>query len=314
MFPTRILTTVDGSETAEHAAREASRLCQRTGSELHVLHVAPPPYVWAGAESFAWQAETEAYVEEIERRTEAGGQELLAEQIEKIESSGAKVARSHLELGQVDACVVNLAERLGAGLLAVGNRGYGALRRALMGSVSTSLIHHAHCPVLVVRGTEGSGSGLSAGPLIVAYDGSETSERAAGAGAELAGALNQELHLATVVDMSRVLPYYHPYAQVGWEKEVSEAEQEARELLEGAASRLEAASGVRATLHVCTGQPSAEIVHLGDKLGAGLTLVGSRGRGGIRRALLGSVSTNVTHHALGSVLVFRPLDGADRAE
>jgi nucleotide-binding universal stress UspA family protein len=310
MFPTRVLTAVDGSETAEHAAREASRLCQRTGSELHVVHVAPPPYIWAGTESFAWQAEAEAYVEELERRTEAGGRELLTEQIEKIEASGAQVTQSHLELGQVDACVVNLAEELDAGLLVVGNRGYSAVRRTLMGSVSTSLIHHAHCPVLVVRGTEDQRSGLGTGAIVVAYDGSESSERAAGAGAELAEALNAELHLATVVHMSRVIPYPHPYAQVGWEKEIKSAEQEARDFLEKAASRLEAASGARTTLHVCTGQPSAEIVHLGDKLGASLTLVGSRGLGGIKRALLGSVSTSVVHHALGSVLVFRPAEKA----
>lgn len=309
MFPTRVLAAVDGSETAEHAAREASRLCQRTGSELHVVHVAPPPYIWAGAESFAWQDQAEAYAEELERRTEAGGRELLAEQVEKLENlegSGVEVARSHLEVGRVDACIVDLAEKLEAGLLVVGNRGYGALRRALMGSASNSLIHHAHCPVLVVRGTEAPDSGLLAGPVLVAYDGSETAERAAGAGAELAGALEEELHLATVVDLSKVIPYPHPYAQVAWRKEISTAEQEARERLEAAASRLRATSGVPATPHVRTGRPSAEIVGLGDKLGAGITLVGNRGRGGVRRALMGSVSTSVTHHALGSVIVFRP--------
>lgn len=310
MFPTRVLTAVDGSETAEHAAREASRLCWRTGSELHVVHVTPLTGAWMGADALAWPAEYSEHLQEMEELGRREGRTLLERQIEKIGGAGAEVAGSHLRTGRVDAGISELAEELEAGLLVVGHRGYGAIRRALMGSVSTSLIHHAHCPVLVVRDTEGPHSGLSTGAIVVAYDGSETSERAAEAGAELAGALNAELHLATVVDMSRVIPYAHPYAQVGWDKEVEAAEREARELVEGAASRLEAASGVPATLHVCTGQPSAEIVHLGDKLGAGLTLVGSRGRGGIKRALLGSVSTSVTHHALGSVLVFRPVERA----
>jgi nucleotide-binding universal stress UspA family protein len=54
-------------------------------------------------------------------------------------------------LGKVDKEIVRLAEDLGAGLVVVGNRGRGGIRRALMGSVSDSVVKHAHCPVLVVR-------------------------------------------------------------------------------------------------------------------------------------------------------------------
>jgi nucleotide-binding universal stress UspA family protein len=44
-----------------------------------------------------------------------------------------------------------VAEDIGAGLIVIGSRGLGGLRRALMGSVSDSVVRHAHCPVLVVR-------------------------------------------------------------------------------------------------------------------------------------------------------------------
>ncbi len=47
--------------------------------------------------------------------------------------------------------IVNLAEEIRAGLIVVGSRGRSGIRRALMGSVSDSVVHHAHCPVLVVR-------------------------------------------------------------------------------------------------------------------------------------------------------------------
>jgi nucleotide-binding universal stress UspA family protein len=50
-----------------------------------------------------------------------------------------------------DAQIVGLAEELGAGIIVLGSRGLGPLRSALMGSVSTSVVHHAHCPVMVVR-------------------------------------------------------------------------------------------------------------------------------------------------------------------
>ena len=47
--------------------------------------------------------------------------------------------------------IVNLADQLGAGLIVMGSRGLGGIRRALMGSVSDSVVRHAHCPVMVVR-------------------------------------------------------------------------------------------------------------------------------------------------------------------
>ena len=57
-------------------------------------------------------------------------------------------------MGHPDTEIVGLAGRLGAGLIVVGSRGRGPLKRALMGSVSDSVVRHAHCPVLVVRHAE----------------------------------------------------------------------------------------------------------------------------------------------------------------
>ena len=62
-----------------------------------------------------------------------------------------EVAEIHTSVGFPDAEIVELASKLGAGLIVVGSRGLGPLRRALMGSVSDSVVRHAHCPVLVVR-------------------------------------------------------------------------------------------------------------------------------------------------------------------
>lgn len=310
MFPTRVLAAVDGSEAAEHAAREASRLCFRTHSELHVVHVtlASMPNVLAGAEAVGWWYTDEEHLREIEERSEQEGRELLEQQIEKVSHSGVKVEQSHLKVGRVDASIADLAEELEAGLLIVSSRGCGMFRRKLMGSVSDSLIHHAHCPVLVVRGDEENpATSLFTGQILAGYDGSKISEEAVRAGVELAEALNGELHLAAVTDMSRVIPYAHPYTQGGMGKEIRRAEGKIGLMLDELLARFEDEQiSINIEPHLRTGQPAAEIVGLAERLGAGIIIVGSRGHGGIRRSLLGSVSTSVTHHARGAVLVYRP--------
>ena len=68
-----------------------------------------------------------------------------------MREAGGEVAGAHARVGRPDAEIVGLAQELGAGLIVLGSRGLGRLRRALMGSVSNSVIRHAHCPVLVVR-------------------------------------------------------------------------------------------------------------------------------------------------------------------
>ena len=61
------------------------------------------------------------------------------------------MAETHLRSGDPDKEILRTAEALGVGVIVVGSRGLGAVSRALMGSVSDSVVRHAHCPVLVVR-------------------------------------------------------------------------------------------------------------------------------------------------------------------
>ena len=58
---------------------------------------------------------------------------------------------AHSRRGRADQEIIDLGEEIGAGLIVMGSRGLGGVRRALMGSVSDSVVRHAHCPVLVVR-------------------------------------------------------------------------------------------------------------------------------------------------------------------
>ena len=142
IFPTRILVATDGSREAQLALTTAADLAKSTDSELHVLHVGELPLVY--------HPERHAYrtlYEEHEREA----QHILEAEVERIDGSGATVAQAHLRMGRADEEIVELAQSIDAGLIVIGSRGQGRLRRALVGSVSESVVRHAHCPVTIVR-------------------------------------------------------------------------------------------------------------------------------------------------------------------
>ena len=157
IFPTKILLATDGSKEAELAARTAADLAEKTASELHLVHVfgITPWYpIYPEATTPEWVAQEEKnpmLEEDLQRTSEQRAREILDTEVEKARSAGSTVAQAHLREGGVAAEIVTLAEDIGAGLIVMGSRGRGGIRRALMGSVSDSVVRHAHCPVLVVR-------------------------------------------------------------------------------------------------------------------------------------------------------------------
>ncbi|HKH38218.1 MAG TPA: universal stress protein [Rubrobacter sp.] len=145
IFPTKILLATDGSEEAELAALRAVDLADATDSELHVVHVGVVPiFLKSYPGTLGYERRLYEQIEEVSR-------ELLRKQTWRVKVAGGTVAGAHLRMGQVDLEIVALAEELQADLIVMGSRGLGRVRRALMGSVSDSVVRHAHCPVLVVR-------------------------------------------------------------------------------------------------------------------------------------------------------------------
>jgi nucleotide-binding universal stress UspA family protein len=148
-FPTRILLATDGSEEAELAALRAVDLADATHSELHVAHVGVVPiFLKSYPGTLGYERRLYEQIEEMSR-------ELLRKQSWQVKAVRGTVAGTHLRMGEVALEIVALAEELGADLIVMGCRGLGGVRRALMGSVSDSVVRHAHCPVLVVRPEKG---------------------------------------------------------------------------------------------------------------------------------------------------------------
>jgi nucleotide-binding universal stress UspA family protein len=132
----------DGSEEATLASRTAVDLAKSTASELHVVHVGEDlPTFFAATELEPAQVEGEA-------------RNLLDEQVKRIKGAGGTVTQAHLRLGRPLHEILAVAEQIGAGVVVIGSRGLGGLRRALLGSVSESVVRHAHCPVFIVRKEE----------------------------------------------------------------------------------------------------------------------------------------------------------------
>jgi nucleotide-binding universal stress UspA family protein len=146
IFPTQILLATDGSDESKLATQAASELSKGTGSEVHLVYVLPTPAQLIGHHLYPDETR-ESLIGGAERDAET----FLKEQAERISSDGGKVADTHLRSGDPDKEILRAAESLGVGLIVMGSRGLGSVSRMLIGSVSDSVVRHAHCPVFVVR-------------------------------------------------------------------------------------------------------------------------------------------------------------------
>lgn len=285
MFPAKIVLATDGSEGAALAARAAVDLSKRTGSELHAMH--------------AWSTRFESY---IRAQLKQEAQNLLAEQVKRIKDTGGDVVQAHLKEGHAIDEILDLAEEIGAGLIVMGSRGLGPVKRLVVGSVSEGVVHRTSHPVLVHRGGE------SAWPprrIIVGEDGSLAAKGAAELAARIGKLFGAKVFLV------RVYPTFPKIDVEGREFNARMVDDELRReerALEERAKEIEECRGSRPTLRVVVGDAEAELLEAaeeGDTPEKVLLAVGSRGLGAIERMRLGSVSTKVLHAAKGPVLIYQ---------
>src|SRR5918997_4720994 len=134
--------------------------------------------------------------------------------------------------------------------------------------------------------------------ILLATDGSREAELAATTAADLANATNSELHIVHVGEL-------RPTVLAQTEVEPALLEREARDLLDEQVRRVEEAGGTVKEAHLRLGRADEEIVDLAHEVGAGFIVMGSRGRGRMRRALMGSASDSVVRHAHCPVTIVR---------
>jgi nucleotide-binding universal stress UspA family protein len=149
IFPTKILVATDGSEEAKLALSTAADLAKSTNSELHIAYVFPTA-VQRPFPNPITARPAEVLEHELEEAMNQA-QSFLDREVGQVKGEGVEVADTHLTRGRPDTELVHLSEEIDAGLIVMGSRGLHGVRRALIGSVSDSVVRHAHCPVLVVR-------------------------------------------------------------------------------------------------------------------------------------------------------------------
>jgi len=299
----RILVATDGSECAGVAVDLVAALDWPAESTIHVVEaVASGMAVFGGPWPPAQPVDTTAIDDDIRKQAERN----LETAAERLAGPGRSVETA-VATGRAADVILALADQTDADLIVLGSRGHGTLKTMLLGSVSAEVVDHAHAPVLVARSP-------SVDRVVFAWDGSSCAEKAARVLTDWGPFANAEVHVLSVADAE---PPWWVETGIVSEEAAAEAYEEAAEpsrhqhdqLAQDMADRLREA-GLKVVPERCDGDPAAQIVRVAQSQEADLVVMGTHGRSGLARLLVGSVARNVLLHASCSVLVVRE-QGAD---
>ena len=284
-----VVVGVDGSPASKVAVDWAARNAVLHGAPLTLVHVLTPPAVMA----FPDVPMPPGY---LEWQQEQGRGRLDAAEQTAREAAGqtALDITSEMVSGPSVPSLVDASKD--ARLIVVGCRGHGALARGILGSVSNGLVHHAHCPVVIIHDEDPLMPHPSKAPVVVGVDGSPASERAVGLAFEEASLRGVDLVAVHAWSDSGVFEF--PGAD--WSTQQAMGEETLSERLAGWQERY---PDVLVRRIVVADKPARQLLEQAES--AQLLVVGSRGRGGFAGMLLGSVSTAVINAARMPVLVVR---------
>jgi nucleotide-binding universal stress UspA family protein len=291
----RIVAATDFSQASALAMQRAARLAAAHGAELHVATVLPSGWLDQVRAWFAG-AEVQADAHAIQRR--------LAEDAEALQRDGRPAVRTQVLEGEARDEIAALAHRQQARLLVVGAHGRSLVGETILGSTALALLERCDVPILVVRNDAGA------------------DYRRALVGVEFSAASAQAVRFAAALcpqaDLSLLHAYEDPFAAelfLGQANPDAEsyyrgrAREQAKRSLDGFVGGLgELASRCHPLL--AYGPPGLLLAHEAPHQRADLVVLGSRRKGRLETALLGSVASNVTQMVAADVLLVREAGSA----
>ena len=283
-----ILLAVDGSDNAYeavHALKYFARSEQLT--LLHALNVPRPAYPMMLPEV------AEEIYKTLEQSMREDGERLL-NRVQSLLPMHAGPSTKHLRMGSPAETIVSMAEEQKADLIVMGARGLGPVKERLLGSVSHRILTLAHCATLIVNGPV-----KAMKQILLPLQGPSDAEAA------IRFLQLKPFHDAVEFTLLTVLPSTEPpwpgnAAAAAASTEILEKQAES---IESVAERLRSI-GYQAHGVAVVGTPSTMILQEATTLRSDLILMGTRGRQGITRFVLGSVSHAVLHKTPCPVLAF----------
>jgi len=269
----RFLVTDDGSEYSAGAVRVSLQMAKKCGARVRVISVV------AGG-----NAELYAMGEQLLARELDTARAHLNEVQQEAATLGVACETEVVQAGEIYKEIVSQADNMNADLIIMGRRGRRGLARLMLGDVTAQVIGHAGCSVLVVP----RAAVLPGRHFIVASDGSRFGDAAAAAAGSLA-----KLCQTPITVVSTMLASHS-----------EQRREEARQAVNRVTSFLKQ-ENIAAEGRLLEGRPDELIVETASDKQADLIVVGSHGRTGIERILLGSTTERVLNLSKSAVLVVR---------
>ncbi len=288
----KVLVATTLGESSDHVVAAAHALARGGRAELYLLHAYVIPAMYYGSPmgmSAVYPYTMEGERERVESQLEA--------QLHRLDVAADEVAGTVLEVGTPHRLLVSAAKDLEADVILVGASESHGPFAPLLGSTADRVLRQAHVPVWVVR----PGFELPLGRVLAATDLSDLSEESLRHGLELLdGLLDERPKLEALFVLSNI-------ERVGSVQFTPEqVERFASQELERSTGALAEETGWQVEACLRTGLPRHEILTELDKEPADLVIVGTHGRSGFERLLMGSVAADVVRHAPSSVLVVPP--------